>query len=84
MKTMEEQASESLLKSPVSLDWGVGGMSGEPVRESAKTLGELKGIFLDEAARARMDADTEVYRVRWWKPGRAIRLWFRRDGRIAW
>jgi glucose-6-phosphate isomerase len=43
-------------------------MSGEPVGESAKTLGELKGIFLDEAARARMDAGTEVYRVRWWKP----------------
>jgi glucose-6-phosphate isomerase len=68
MKAMEEQASGSEVKAPVSLNWGEGGMSGVPVRESAKTLGELKGIFLDEAARARMDADTEVYRVRWWKP----------------
>jgi len=68
MKAMEEQAIESELKAAVGLNWGEGGMRGEPVRESAKTLGELKGIFLDEAARARMDAGTEVYRVRWWKP----------------
>ena len=60
MKAMEEQASGSELKAPVSLNWGEGGMSGVPVGESAKTLGELKGIFLDEAARARMDAGTEV------------------------
>lgn len=68
MKAMEEQAIESELKAPVSLNWNEGGISGDPVQESAKTLCELKGIYLDEAARARMDPDMEVYRVRSWKP----------------
>jgi glucose-6-phosphate isomerase len=52
----------------VSLQWSKGFMSGSPVQESAKKLAELNGIFLDEAARRRMDPDQEVYRVRWWSP----------------
>jgi len=56
-------------------------MSGEPVRESAKTLGELKGIFLSAAARARMDAGTQrhaahgrgVWLAGWlWRAGAAL------------
>lgn len=52
----------------VSLDWPKGAMYGVPVQESTKRLGELKGIFQDEAAWSAMDPEREVYRVRWWSP----------------
>src|SRR5712691_1638655 len=52
----------------VNLEWDRGLMSGFPVQESAKTIGDLKGIFLDETARSQMDPAMEVYRVRWWSP----------------
>lgn len=41
-------------------------MTGAAVRESVKTLGELKGIFRDEKAWCAMDPNQEIYRVRWW------------------
>lgn len=50
----------------VRLAWDTGAMSGAPVQESSKKLGELKGLFLDDAALDAMDAQREVYRVRWW------------------
>jgi len=43
-------------------------MCGAPVAESVKTLGDLKGIFRDQAAWQDSDPDREVYRVRWWAP----------------
>lgn len=52
----------------VHLEWFTGAMSGLPVQESAKKLKDLQGIFLDEAAWAGMNPETEVYRVRWWSP----------------
>lgn len=52
----------------VCLEWPKGLMSGPPVEESAKKLADLKGIFFDEAAQRQMDAEQEVYRVRWWSP----------------
>jgi glucose-6-phosphate isomerase len=33
-----------------------------------KKLGELKHVFADSAAHARMDPETVVYRVWWWEP----------------
>ena len=51
---------------PAMLAWMKGEMRGSEIRESAKTLGELQGIFRDEAARSRMDPQQVVYRVRWW------------------
>lgn len=53
---------------PTFVDWDSGEISGEGVEESAKTLGQLPGLFHDEAARAAMDQATEVYRVRFWRP----------------
>ena len=53
---------------PVSIRWDSGLMNGSPVMESAKTIADLKGIFLDEAARCRMNPGQEVYRVRQWSP----------------
>lgn len=52
----------------VSVNWAEGEMYGSPVREKIKKLGELKGIFRDEAAWSGMDPQREIYRVRWWSP----------------
>lgn len=53
---------------PVFVDWSSGEISGEGIEESAKTLGQLAGIFHDEEARRKLDPDTVVYRVRFWRP----------------
>jgi glucose-6-phosphate isomerase len=50
------------------LNWWIGDMQSQRVIESQKHLGDLKGIFLDEAARCGCDAATIVYRVRYWQP----------------
>jgi glucose-6-phosphate isomerase, archaeal len=49
-------------------DWVTGTIDGPGIEESAKTLGQLAGLFLDEQARLAMDPLTEVYRVRYWHP----------------
>ena len=40
-----------------------GELDGRAVDASTRTLGQLQGVFADEAARAAMDQDTLVYRV---------------------
>jgi len=50
------------------VDWSTGDLSGEGIEESVKTLGQLAGLFKDEAAWRSMDPVTEVYRVRFWRP----------------
>lgn len=56
----------SPIAASVSLAWGTGAMSGAPVQESSKKLGELKGFFLNSTALDQIDPELEVYRVRWW------------------
>lgn len=53
---------------PTFVDWMSGAIRGEGVKESVKTLAQLPGLFHDEAAWRSMDPETEVYRVRFWKP----------------
>jgi glucose-6-phosphate isomerase len=53
---------------PMMVDWRSGDLSGEAIEESVKTLGQLAGLFHDEAAWRAMDPETEVYRVRFWRP----------------
>ena len=53
---------------PTFVDWSSGVITGEGVEESVKTLGQLPGMFHDEASWRRMPPETEVYRVRFWKP----------------
>jgi glucose-6-phosphate isomerase len=53
---------------PTFVDWSTGDLSGEGIEESVKTLGQLAGLFKDEAAWRSMDPVTEVYRVRFWRP----------------
>ena len=53
---------------PTFVDWSTGAISGEDVEESVKTLGQLAGIFRDQATWNSMNPETEVYRVRFWKP----------------
>jgi glucose-6-phosphate isomerase, archaeal len=50
------------------IDWSTGVLEGPEVRRSQKALGELKGLFADESAWAKMPADLVVYRVEWWSP----------------
>lgn len=66
--TPSAQSETAPKAAPVILDWQTGGMSGAPVQESAKKLGDLKGTFSDAAAFALLNPETEVYRVRWWAP----------------
>ena len=57
-----------LTPGPTFVDWNSGEISGAGVEESVKTLGQLSGLFRDEAARVAMDQTAEVYRVRFWRP----------------
>jgi glucose-6-phosphate isomerase len=43
-------------------------MTGEPVLESSKTLGDLRKLFHDADACARLDPTCVIYRVRSWTP----------------
>ncbi len=53
---------------PIFVDWKTGGLSGHGIEESHKTLGQLDGVFHDQAAWRAMDPETVVYRVRFWRP----------------
>jgi glucose-6-phosphate isomerase len=53
---------------PTTIDWSSGVITGEGIEERVKTLGQLAGLFSDEAAWSRMDPESEVYRVRFWRP----------------
>ena len=53
---------------PTTVDWSSGVIAGEGIQEQVKTIGQLVGLFHDEAIRSRMDPELEVYRVRFWKP----------------
>jgi glucose-6-phosphate isomerase, archaeal len=50
------------------VDWQSGRMDGAGVQRSVKTVGELAGVFADEAARSGMDAARVVYAVEWTEP----------------
>ena len=54
---------------PLRIDLGSGAMgSDQRIERASKTMGALAGVFLDEAARAAMDASSVVYSVEYWKP----------------
>lgn len=53
---------------PTLVDWSTGDLSGPGIEEGVKTLGQLEGIFRDQAAWRAMAPETEVYRVRYWRP----------------
>lgn len=65
--TSERPAMEASIPS-VNLVWSLGQISGSPMQESAKTIGDLKGIFRDSSAWGLMNPAQEIYRVRWWSP----------------
>jgi glucose-6-phosphate isomerase, archaeal len=53
----------------MKMDWAKGLLlPNAHVRETAKTLGQLEKIFMDENARRTMDPNTVVYRVQAWCP----------------
>ena len=53
---------------PTFVNWTTGEIEGEGIEESCKSLGQLSGLFRDEAAWRAMDPDVLVYRVRFWRP----------------
>jgi glucose-6-phosphate isomerase, archaeal len=54
--------------SPMLVNWSAGTLCGSAIRQSAKTVGQLPGLFRDEAARRSLDPETLVYRVQFWQP----------------
>ena len=52
----------------VFLDIASGLLKGDEIITSKKKLGQLKGIFKDEATRASMDQNITVYSVQAWMP----------------
>jgi glucose-6-phosphate isomerase len=50
------------------VNWSTGELSGPGIEEGVKTLGQLEGLFADQAAWKKMDPATEVYRVQYWRP----------------
>src|SRR5438128_4938358 len=50
------------------IDWSTGALDGPEVRQSRKTLGDLKDLFADQEAAAKMPPDALIYRVQWWSP----------------
>lgn len=52
----------------VWIDWTSGEIRGERIESSVKRLGDLAGLFLDQAAWRAMDPETEIYRVKFWRP----------------
>jgi len=52
----------------VWIDWTSGEIRGEGIESSVKRLGDLVGLFLDQAAWRAMDPKTEIYRVKLWRP----------------
>jgi glucose-6-phosphate isomerase, archaeal len=62
--------SKDPLKVPLqtTVDWNSGAIAGEGVEEQVKKMGQLAGLFYDEAAWQGIDPELEVYRVRYWRP----------------
>src|SRR5229473_3314566 len=68
MKTPKGLAKDEL-EHVMKMDWEKGLLLPHAqVRETVKTLGQLEGVFLNEAARQAMEPDTVVYRVQAWCP----------------
>jgi glucose-6-phosphate isomerase len=58
---------EGIMTPKVCLDWG-GLMKGPEVKESSRSLGDLRGIFRDGAQASAADPARIVYRVQSWNP----------------
>lgn len=50
------------------MDWSCGELSGASVRETVKTLGQMRGLFQSMKHWERIDPNTIVYRVKWCAP----------------
>lgn len=54
---------------PILMDLSTGAMGGDArIQRAAKTVGAMRGVFLDEHARHAMDSEQVVYAVEYWKP----------------
>jgi len=53
---------------PIQVDYATGVLSGAGVREAARTLGQLEGLFRDDVAWRSLDPQSVVYRVQTFQP----------------
>lgn len=66
---MDTEAKNAAFAKIMQVDWSKGMLLPDvQVLESVKTLGQLKGIFGDAEALAKMDPNTVIYRVQAWCP----------------
>src|SRR5215469_6861674 len=54
--------------SPIHMNLATGALSGAGIRETSRTLGDLKGLFGDQRAHSSMDPAQVVYRVQAFYP----------------
>jgi glucose-6-phosphate isomerase, archaeal len=52
---------------PVAIDFATGHMRGDPIEVIERRIGDLGGVFEDQAAWAAADAGKLAYRVEWWR-----------------
>jgi glucose-6-phosphate isomerase, archaeal len=50
------------------VDWSTGSLVGPNVRESVKTLGQMRGLFRNQHDFERLDLNAIIYRVQWLSP----------------
>lgn len=60
---LKDHAVTTIREAPFATDLVTGEISGDNVKSSIRTLGDLQGVFRDEPARQSMDQNTCVYRV---------------------
>lgn len=53
---------------PTWIDWNSGALRGQAIESCIKRLGDLAGLFLDDAAWRAMDPQMEIYSVNVWRP----------------
>jgi glucose-6-phosphate isomerase, archaeal len=57
-----------MLPNFATVNWADGSIDAPGLHSSIKKLEQLKSVFADQSALARMDPETVVYRVWWWEP----------------
>jgi glucose-6-phosphate isomerase, archaeal len=67
--SMVTEHGKTTVAEPIRVDLSSGFMGTDPrVERTVKTLGQMKGVFLDEQARCRMDPAQVMYALEYWKP----------------
>jgi glucose-6-phosphate isomerase, archaeal len=67
--SMVKGRGEIAVAGPIRVNLSSGSLEDDPrVERTVKIAGQMKGVFLDEQARCRMDPAQVIYAVEYWKP----------------